>query len=214
MVTGPDGRAHTVSADISPCSWMYPGYGLQIRVSVDGDRSNGGSEFRNLKGKEWADLTEADFEALCEAPVILDACPTPDCKGVRIRGSRNTDPAEVLRSAERAGCRIPRKKAEEEARAAACCEACFLKYLNDGWEKKRAKAAKQTQVRLAKARAQGFSHRVLARVHPAGGGDDYQLEILSKGTPSAAQVAALLRKKGSAVVNDYSVQELPQEGHA
>lgn len=213
-VKGEDGREHTVEASISPCSWMYPGYGLQIRVSVDGDTSNGGSDFRNLKGKEWDALTEADFDALCAEPLVLDPCPTPGCDGVRIRGSRDTDPKSVAESMAVHGIKLTKKKAQEDADAARLCEKCYLDRLNSEVKKSQAKRAKKDQLRDAKARAEGFTHKVEAWVHPEGGGDDYRMVAFTKGAPSKKWIENSLKKEGSRVLTDYRITALPVEAEA
>lgn len=56
--TTPDG--HVLTATVSPCSWMYSGYGLQIMVKLDG----GGEAIFHAKDVAWEAASEADFDAL------------------------------------------------------------------------------------------------------------------------------------------------------
>lgn len=55
----------------------------------------------------------------------------------------------------------------------------------------------------AKHKAKGFTHRVMAWVHPASG-DDYQM-IIWMVNPSDADIVAQLKKKKSTVTNDYKL---------
>lgn len=42
--------AATLTATVSPCSWMYPGHGLQIQIQL---APNGGTAFLHSKGKAF-----------------------------------------------------------------------------------------------------------------------------------------------------------------
>ncbi|EHL24861.1 hypothetical protein KYG_00617 [Acidovorax sp. NO-1] len=59
-------------------------------------------------------------------------------------------------------------------------------------------------VRMAK---QGYTHRVVAWVHPEEG-DDIMESIYYKGIPQDADVRNRLRQKGSTVLDDYEVVPL------
>lgn len=58
-----------LSAEISPCSWAYPTYGLQIRVSM----KDGGNCYVHRKDLPWAKATEADAQAML-ATVKVKPC--------------------------------------------------------------------------------------------------------------------------------------------
>jgi hypothetical protein len=60
----------------------------------------------------------------------------------------------------------------------------------------------------AKYKAQGFTHRLVAWVHPLTGGDDYSVQRYWKTRPADHQVQKILKKAHSAVLNDYCVVEL------
>ncbi|KRP87418.1 MULTISPECIES: hypothetical protein [Pseudomonas] len=83
------------------------------------------------------------------------------------------------------------------------CETCFL----DKAMAKFNKSEKDFQEKLvkddAKHKAKGFTHRVMAWVHPASG-DDYQM-IIWMVNPSDADIVAQLKKKKSTVTNDYKL---------
>lgn len=57
-------------ASISPCSWLYPDYGLQIQVCIP----KSGSAYLHIK-KRFDECVDADFDELC-SKVKLVACKT------------------------------------------------------------------------------------------------------------------------------------------
>jgi hypothetical protein len=71
-----------------------------------------------------------------------------------------------------------------------------------------AEEQEQERQRDAQHKAEGFTHKVSAWIHPEGGGDDAQLTMYAKGKPEHDQIVATLKQHGSAVTNDYAVVEL------
>lgn len=65
----------TFTADISPCSWMYPGYGLQVGIT-----SSVGTIYNHDKKVPFEKATKADFKRL--STVHLAKCSR--CSGVCI----------------------------------------------------------------------------------------------------------------------------------
>lgn len=62
----------SLHAEISPCSWMYPSYGLQIKVTI----KDGGAAYLRNADVIWAQARKSDFDALTERVAIL---PCPRC---------------------------------------------------------------------------------------------------------------------------------------
>ncbi|ABO59819.1 hypothetical protein Bcep1808_6932 (plasmid) [Burkholderia vietnamiensis G4] len=56
-----------LAATVDPCSWMYPGYGLQISVMMDG----GGKAHLNQKSLAFEQATESDVKTLLEGVRIV-----------------------------------------------------------------------------------------------------------------------------------------------
>lgn len=71
-----------LSATVSPASWMYADYGLQIAIRLE----NGGVAYLRRESLRFADATEADIRALLDG-VHLVAC--------KICGKPAFDPATV-----------------------------------------------------------------------------------------------------------------------
>jgi hypothetical protein len=134
-------QGHSFTAEISPCSWMDPDYGLQVGIAIDGDHSNGGMRFSRSK-KPFAKCTVADFEALL---VNIEVRPCPRCAtGVRLVGSRDdTD----------------------------LCERCFLQDLDRSFAALLAREQAGEAIADRRARARGYTHKVSAWVHPHAGDD-------------------------------------------
>jgi len=157
---------------VSPCSWMYPGYGLQ--VSIQGE--NFGQVMALNKPLDFADATPADVDAL--AVVNLIPC-SNKC------GRMAFDPAH------------------HRTNRAGQCEVCFLVALNAELESGLAEEKKEDAACDALMAKEGYTHKVVAWVHPSDGGDDYQLVMHSKGEMLPAEIEAALRKKKSRLTNDW-----------
>jgi hypothetical protein len=93
---------------------MYQGYGLQIRVSADGDQSNGGSVFFKSK-KQFSECTVEDFESLIGAVEFVPC----KCGGSRLMGSREDERCEkcFLGDLDREISKEMKKEAEQNKKA-------------------------------------------------------------------------------------------------
>lgn len=72
-----------VTSSISPCCWMYPGHGLQIRVTL----LNGGSAYIHDVEKPFDHSSEADVDRLLKQVRVI---PCSRC------GDHAFDPASVI----------------------------------------------------------------------------------------------------------------------
>lgn len=176
---------HELTAEISPASWMYQGYGLQLRVKLAdaGGGAHGGDAYLNDKSVDGSQPTEQQVMDLF-SKVGLCKCSKRGCKRMAF------DPATA--STNRDGK----------------CEACFMEKLNADLQKSQEKQRKKDAERDAKMKAEGYTHKVVAWVHPKGGGDDFQLIMHTMGKPTDASIKARLRKAGSVIDTDYKVTEL------
>lgn len=170
----------SLSAEISPCSWMYSGTALQIKVTMGSD---GGTAYLRA-ATTWDKATEEDFDALCQQ-VRTRAC---------ARCSKPAFDPDVVQT-NRDGL----------------CETCFMGDLRAEYEKEVEKEKKRLTRKDAQMIKQGFTHRVDAWVHPAAGGDDFQVGFYFKGAPLKKDIQALLKKEGSAGLDDYRVFDLAKE---
>lgn len=166
-----------LTLEISPCSWMYPNYGLQVKITMAG----GGDCFFHEKDKLFADANEDDLNKLFDQ-VRLVKC------------SRCGKPAfdPMVCGTNRDGL----------------CESCFIDDLNKEFQKVHEKERQKLAKLDAKRKAEGFTHRVSAWIHPSQGGDDYQVEIWFKRDPPQKEITDFLRKKKSSVLDDYQVLTL------
>lgn len=172
-------HGYAMTVKVSPCSWMYQGYGLQVEYTAADGRFHG---FLNDKPRKVEDTTRADVQRLLDgllAPVKCSRCETGYLLGEDSKKYRGT-----------------------------LCEPCwmddFKKRCDADAEKERRRVARQ-DARMVK---KGYTHRISAWVHPAGGGDDYLVDFYCKGEPTKEDVAKLLRKNGSRVLDDYGVEAL------
>jgi hypothetical protein len=172
-----------LSLSVDPCSWLYPGHGTQVCVTLAGSGRTHFKLRRDGQCVSWSDLTRQDLEAALES-VRMTACTRcggrtfevgfqgPECKGLCDR------------------CSLADMRA-------------VLGRLDD--------AQQRAQIRMdAKAWAQGSRWRVLGWVHPKRGGDDYPVLHYFSRQPSKQEVHALFAREGSAITQDYAVHELAQ----
>lgn len=159
-------KGQTVFYEISPCSYMHKGYGLQLKVSLHKDACNAESEF--LRDKACA---KEHFDK--RAKVML--AEFIDGKGT----------AKLERNVKAYAKRLEKFKRE--------------------WAVIEAKQAKEQAARDAKMIRQGYTHRIVAWIHPQYG-DDYQVQAYSDGPFTKADIRDIL--KDSRVKNDYVVTEL------
>jgi len=88
------------------------------------------------------------------------------------------------------------------------CSPCWFKAFNAEWEEKAKVAQAKAAKRDAQMKAKGFTHKLKAVVHPKAGGDDYVLEAYLPKAPAAGEIETLLRRRRSAILNDYAVTPL------
>lgn len=176
---------HELTATVSPASWMYAGYGLQLRVSLTdaGGGARGGEAYLHDKAVDGSQPTDEQVMGLFRR-VALCKCSQPGCERLAF------DPAVL--STNRDGQ----------------CEQCFMTKLRATFDAAAAKEAQKEAALDAKMKAKGFTHKVVAWVHPKAGGDDFKLIMHTVGKPTEAQIKKELRKSGSSVETDYNVVEL------
>jgi len=183
-------RGLDVTVEVSPCSWMYPTYGLQLQFKLPSDCETGRPTagcFEHLK-KPWAEVTRADYDQLVKQTLSklaangLQTCAS--CGRITWNPALFDKPGKVAR-----------------------CETCFM------WELE-AELAREARAEAARVQREdramerdGFTHRVDAWVHPAMG-DDRQVSWYVKGRPTPQQIADHLSSLGSEVLDDYTVETL------
>lgn len=136
-----------LAATVSPCSWMYPGYGLQITVLI---KPEGGSGILLDKAISFEKATESDVKTL------LDRVRTIPCKNC---GKTAFDPTSISTNRE------------------SKCEPCFLAKLNAEFAAAQAAEKRKFEQLDAEHKAAGSTHRVDAWIHPSSGGDDRQISF-------------------------------------
>lgn len=162
-----------LTAEISPCSFMYPGYGLQLTVKIEG---GGGNTIVQKKEIAIESATEDDCQDL------LDTIQIVPCKRC---GKPAFDPAT---------CRTNRDGE---------CEKCFMDALNAEFEKAQKKSEEKLKRDDAKNKKQGYTHRIMAWVHPPQG-EDYQL-VMYMQNATEQEIVKVLKRKKSTVTNDYQI---------
>ena len=136
--------------------------------------------------KTFSSTTVEDAEALC-SKVVLVAC---KC------GSPAFNPTVHAHDTNRNGQ----------------CEACFMRDLTARFAVEEAKENRRVKLEDRRMIRKGFTHKAVAWVHPAQGGDDYMVDIYFPAPPTDAEIKKVLRNKGSHVLNDYTVTTLtPKE---
>lgn len=156
-----------VYVEISPCSWIYQGYGLQVKLALYLNAPNAASVFTIDRSFEACGATSGDLRSAARA-LATDWLRVNGCGPLR-----------------EAKARWEKVQADFKREA----------------EEREAKLKKE----IAKAKAEGFTHRLSAWVHPTHGDDEY-VELWFKGAPGSADIARVLRN--SVVKTDYSVTEL------
>lgn len=150
-------------------------------LQVRVEMEDGGCTYQH-DPKPFAACADADFLALC-AKVRISPCATLGCPGHAF-----VDPASNRNGR---------------------CEKCFLADIDREFSALRKKAQAAALRRNARRKAQGYTHRVEAWVHPAEGGDDFPVEMYFRGEPDARAIQDILSGKyGSAVTCDWNKEEL------
>ncbi len=177
-----------ITVSISPCSWMYANYGLQLHFKLPHDYATpNGGHFEVLK-KPWATLDEADFQSMVDA------------MAARLATGGVTVCASCGGSAWNRAM-FPSQYRDER------CERCFMAELQKQFD---ADSQKQTAAQArkdARQKAKGFNFRVDAWVHPTSG-DDKQVGCYMQAEPSKDDMAKLLKAQRSNVLTDYKVLPL------
>ncbi len=181
----------TLTAEVSPCSWTCP-IGMQISVTMSGaqegdsvlaEESGGRALVCNRDGKSITAASEEDFDALC-AQVRLAPCTV--CHAPAF------DPASVNTS--RGGK----------------CEQCYLAELDlqASAEDQMEQSGEASEV--AAAVSDGFTHRVVGRVHLESGCDQ-RMVLYYRHAPAICEVEKELSARGSTVFNDFIVTVIGQD---
>ena len=169
--------------EVSPCSWMYEGYGLQVQYGKCGEGHSWG--FCNRKNLPAKDATREDVQAMLDEQTVLHEC--EDCKQEHLKSQNPGHPGN---------------RGDK-------CEACFIGIMNEKFAAIKAEQEAEDAAEDAKHKAKGYKYRTVAWVHPSGGGDDdYQIEWYSVKKPTKAEVQAELRRKRSNELDDYTIIKL------
>jgi hypothetical protein len=168
-----------LDGEVSPCVFMYPGYPLQIQVTLrrkDGESL--GIAYAVDRSNTAGTATEADVARLLE-PVWIVPCHR--CAAPAF------DPATI------------------DTNRAGLCESCFLRDLEAEFAAAQEAERRELAERDRRRKAEGMAYRVSAWVHPEAGGDDYPVDWYFAAAPTDEQVRILLREAGSAVLGDYQI---------
>lgn len=176
----------TLTARVEHPSWSYSNWGLQIGVTInEGAKPNQGRTSARRPELPFEQATVGDALALFDSVGIV---PCRTCSAPAF------DPAtsETNREGE--------------------CESCFLRRLERDFERQtlpsRIRDLKAELQRAVDHRAKGFTHRLLAMIHPEAGGSDYLVEFFTEKEPTPAEIEKLLKERRSAVLNDYRLTHL------
>ena len=174
--------AMQLQARISPCVFMCKNYALQVEVTLlRDDGTSLGSATAQNPDKTAQTATDAD---VCR---ILDAVRIVACHRC---AAPAFDPATI------------------QTNRAGLCESCFLDDLRQKSAKAQDAERKEIAARDRARKKSGDKVRISAWVHPANGGDDYQVDWYCKSYPSPEQVRGLLLEMNSRVCDDYQIINL------
>jgi hypothetical protein len=170
---------YMLEGEVSPCVFMYPGYPLQIRVTLrrkDGESL--GDAYAVDRSRTASTATEADVARLLATIRII---PCRRCAASAF------NPATI------------------DTNRAGLCESCFLRDLEAKFARAQEAERHELAERDRRKKGEGMAYRVSAWVHPEAGGDDYLVDWYFAAAPTDVQVRILLREAGSAVLGDYRV---------
>jgi hypothetical protein len=171
-----------LQARISPCVFMYKNHALLVEVAqMRDDGTSLGIAYAQHPDKTAQTATDADVRRLLDAvrTVACHRCSAPAF-----------DPATI------------------QTNRAGLCESCFLNDLKVDLAKAEQAERKIIATRDLAGKKAGDTVRISAWVHPAGGGDDYQIDWYCKSYPSPEQVRCLLLGMNSRVCDDYQIINL------
>ena len=172
-----------LEAQVSPCVWMYNHYPFQITVTMiieqEGAFTNAGNVFLQDKSLTFDTASVADLERLLNQVGVV---PCTRC------GKPAFDPTTASTNRD------------------SLCEFCFIDDLNKEYQNhlaaEKAKLAKKDDA----MRKKGYKFRVDAWIHPDDGEDRavtlYMVEASTK------SIEDVLRKAGSTVLDDYTIDQL------
>jgi len=160
--------------------WLYPKPSYTLAADV---HIEGGGNARVKSDVPFSEATEADVAAML-AKVRLIPC--------KVCGTKTFDPATV------------------ETNRDGKCEKCFLAELDASLKAHQAKQAERDAKKDRQMRKKGFTHKVVAWVHPAAG-DDYQIVAYFGLEPTEAEIKGLIKGKRGAQLGQYAVTKLPSE---
>lgn len=171
-----------LQARVSRCVFMSENSALQVEVALMRDDGTPlGSAYAQNPDKTAQTATDADVRRLLDAvrTVACHRCSAPAF-----------DPATI------------------QTNRGGLCESCFLKDLKVDLAKAEEAERKIIATRDRARKKSGDTVRISAWVHPANGGDDYQVDWYFKSHPSPEQVRRLLLKMNSRVCDDYQIINL------
>ncbi len=168
-----------LEGEVSPCVFMYPGYPLQVTVTL---RRHSGESL----GVAYAVDRTLTVETATDADVsrLLSAIQSTSCS----RCSKPAfDPTTV------------------ETTRGGLCESCFVGNLDAELAKFAETEKRRVANRDRRMKARGMKVRVSAWIHPAVGGDDYQADWYFADQPTPAGIRKLLQEEGSSILNDFQI---------
>jgi len=171
-----------LEGEVSPCVFMYPGYPLQVTVTL-----------RRLSGESLGVAYAVD-------------------RALTVETATDADVSRLLATVQSTWCTRCLKPAFDpatvETTRGGLCETCFVGDL----DAELAKFAEAENRRLAnrdrRMKAKGMAVRVSAWIHPAERGDDYRADWYFAARPTPARIRKLLREEGSSILDDFQVIDL------
>ena len=171
----------TVNVEVSPCSWMYENYGLQVMYGSHETHSWG---FCNRKNLPAGDATREDVQAMLDEQTELHQC--EECGQDHLKDINPDHPGN-----------------REEK-----CETCFMANHKASFAKLMEEENKKQAKKDAKMKQKGFTHKSEAWVHPPRGGDDYQVLIYWPKEPTPEEVREELAKTKGVAQNTHVLTPL------
>ena len=171
-------RGISLTAEVSPCVFLYPPYPLQIAITLHGpEGAYLGKAYAVDRSKTAATYTEADVKRLLDA-VRIGNCPR--CSAPAF------DPTTV------------------ETNRVCLCEHCFITMLESEVLSELRREKRERADLDRRMKQNGMTVRVTAWVHPDRG-DDYQVDWYFPNAQTPEQVRNRLRRDGSCQLDDYEI---------
>ncbi len=170
----------SLTAEVSLCVFMFPGYPLQLKVILNRqDGTPGGDAFAVNRNRSIMNATSADVVRLLNAVAIQ---PCSRCSAPAF------DPATI------------------ETNRGGLCESCFLQDLNQRLDAEMEQKRRQIARRDRQMKSRGMKYRIAAWIRR--GECDYDKEEwYVTSAPSRKSTAARVRREGSTLV-DFEVFKL------